>query len=119
MNSRIKRAFDAVHAHGPGQRGAGGVGHFERAFALHAQAHEEAARLRGGHGAVHERRESGGSHVSGQILSAGEGIQNDVDGVGVIARGQDRLGEIAEQAQPVRVRIDSGWNWTPTHGRSL
>lgn len=56
--------------------------------------------------------------VSGQILSAGEGIQNDVDGVGVIARGQDRLGEIAEQAQPVGVRIDSGWNMD-AHPRAI
>lgn len=58
--------------------------------------------------------------VSGQILSAGEGIQNDVDGVGVIARGAGiALGKLPSKRSPSGVRIDSGWNWTPTHGRSL
>ncbi len=92
-------AFDPVDAHGAGQRRTGGVGHFQRAFALHAQAHEEAPGLRGRHGPVHERGEPGRGHVRRQVLAAGEGFEDRVDGVGVLARGQDGLREVPEQAQ--------------------
>ena len=77
------------------------MGQLQGAFALHAQAHEKAARLGRTHLAVHERRKPRGGHFSREILLAGQALQYGGEAGGLVILAQDGPREIAQQAQPL------------------
>ena len=95
-------AFQPFHAVGAAQGNAHGVGHFQRGFPLHAQAHQEAARLGRRHASVHDIRKTGGGHVRRQVLPGGQRIQNAVDPLLLLTGGNDIVRKIAQKLETVR-----------------
>ena len=77
------------------------MSHFQRAFALHAQAHEEAARLSRRHCAVHECGKAGGGHVRPEIPAFRQCFQNGVNALCKRAFRQKFAGEVFQQTQAV------------------
>ena len=107
------RARDAFHAHGTGQGRPGGMGQLQRAFALHAQPHEEAPGLGRRELAVHERPKTACRHVCRQILPACQMLQHLGHAAVPSLPGQDGLGEVAQQAQAVRRQDGFGMELHP------
>ena len=103
-----------VRAHGGRQ-----AGELLGRLPLRAQGHEEAGGLHVAGLAGHDRVEGLRGAVAAEVLTG----EQPVDGVGQDLRGHertayaDRLRKLPSRALPSPVRIDSGWNWTPSTGR--
>ena len=94
------------------------MGQFKGALALHAQPHEETARLRRSHLAVHEGCKTRRRHFGGEVFPAGQTLQNTGEVGGFRACAEDALREVAQQAQAVRRKHGLGVELHP-HPRAV